>query len=244
MTDNRIKDRVKVMLNATTAPGDITAAEAAHVAAEPGHPNHALQVLTLAQRTADEHVNTAHRHADRIRAEAQAAAEQIVREAQAHVQSARHEADNVLAEARATADQAAREMQSRVEEAHRTAEKIVAEARAHADAVAASAAEHADELQQQAQRRYDDVVGGLSAKREALQGQIEALERFDHEYRARLTAFMQGQMRALWMDQPQVAGDVEVAGEAAAPEVVSAAVAVPLQVRQPEHEYEPELSEA
>jgi hypothetical protein len=47
-------------------------------------------------------------------------------------------------------------------------------------------------------------VGGLTAKRQALQQQIEALENFDHEYRSRLTAFMQQQMRALWVGQPEV----------------------------------------
>jgi hypothetical protein len=45
----------------------------------------------------------------------------------------------------------------------------------------------------------------------SLQQQIEALELFDREYRARLTAFMQGQLRALWVDQPQVDGELEQA---------------------------------
>ena len=53
------------------------------------------------------------------------------------------------------------------------------------------------------------MVGSLAGKREALQEQIEALEQFDREYRARLQTFMQGQLRALWADQPQVTGDVE-----------------------------------
>jgi 2-hydroxychromene-2-carboxylate isomerase len=64
----------------------------------------------------------------------------------------------------------------------------------------------------QAQQRYEDVVGGLSARREGLQQQIEALERFDRDYRGRITSFMQTQLRALWADQPQVAvDDAEVA---------------------------------
>jgi hypothetical protein len=52
------------------------------------------------------------------------------------------------------------------------------------------------------------VVGSLGTKREALAQQIEALEQFDREYRSRLTAFMQGQLRSLWVDQPQVAGNL------------------------------------
>ena len=66
---------------------------------------------------------------------------------------------------------------------------------------------NADELGQQAQQRYDDVVGSLAAKREALQHQIEALELFDRDYRARLTAFLQNQLRTLWVDEPQVDAD-------------------------------------
>jgi len=56
----------------------------------------------------------------------------------------------------------------------------------------------------QAQQRYEDIVGSLAAKREALQRQIEALEQFDGDYRARLTTFMQNQLRALWVDEPRV----------------------------------------
>jgi hypothetical protein len=47
------------------------------------------------------------------------------------------------------------------------------------------------------------MVGNLAAKREALQQQIEALQVFDRDYRARLLAFMQAQVRALWVDERQ-----------------------------------------
>jgi cell division septum initiation protein DivIVA len=204
--DNRMKDRVKVMLNGVATP-DITVMEPPLVAREPMPPNHAVQVLAMAQRTADEHVQGAYRHADKVRAEALAAAGQIVRDAEVHAGNLRHEADKMLAEARAAAEQAAQEVQARMEEAQRDVDRIVSKARTQAVATAAKAEEYSQELRQQAQRRYDDVVGGLAAKREALQRQIEALERFDHEYRARLTAFMQGQLRALWVDQPQVTGE-------------------------------------
>jgi cell division septum initiation protein DivIVA len=85
----------------------------------------------------------------------------------------------------------------------------VEEARAHAEKMAAEAQANVEELKLQAQRRYEDVVGSLGTKREALQQQIEALEQFDREYRARLTAFMQGQLRSLWVDQPQVTGELD-----------------------------------
>jgi cell division septum initiation protein DivIVA len=228
VTDNRMKDRVKVMLSGPSADSETSE----HVLIAPPnqsqpqpqpHPNQALQVLTMAQRTAEEHVTTAHRQADKIHTDALAAADEIARDAQVHAHNVRREADKVLFEARASAEQTAREQQARAEEARRQAEKIVADARAQADAIAASARANADQLRAQAKQRFDDVVGSLGTKREGLQQQIEALEQFDREYRGRLTAFMQAQMRALWVDQPQVTGDPEPVALDAPPVEPSAA---------------------
>lgn len=204
-----MKDRVKVML-AGTSPESETSEHAVIAPNNPGFPNQALQVLTMAQRTAEEHVATAHRQADKIRSDAQAAAEQIARDAQVHAHNVRREADKVLFDARAAAEQTARDAAARNEEAQRNAEKIVAESRKQAESIAADAQANAEHLRAQAQQRYEDVVGSLGSKREALQQQIESLEVFDRDYRGRLTAFMQGQLRALWVDQPQV-GELESA---------------------------------
>ncbi len=217
-TDNRVKDRVKVMLNGTSPEGATTE----HAVLTPrGLPNEALHVLTLAQRTAEEHVAGAHHQADKIRTDALAKAEEIAREAQMHAHNVRREADKVLFDARAATEQSARDLQARTDEARRNADRIVAEAQARADAIAAEARSGAEALKQQAQQRYDDVVGSLGIRREALQQQIEALEQFDREYRARLTGFMQNQLRALWVDQPQVGelagAEPEPAGGAAEP---------------------------
>jgi hypothetical protein len=61
------------------------------------------------------------------------------------------------------------------------------------------------------------MVGNLAAKREALQQQIEALQEFDREYRTRLLTFMKAQLRALWVDEPQVDGEIEQPGGPATP---------------------------
>jgi hypothetical protein len=166
-------------------------------------------VLTLAQRTADEHLATANREAEKIRVDARAAAEQTAREARAHATNVRQEADKTLSDAREAAARIAREVQARTDAAKSDADKILADAQSKAEVVAADAQSNAEDLKLQAEQRYQDVVGGLAAKREALQEQIEALEQFDRDYRARLVTFMQGQLRALWVDQPQVSGDVE-----------------------------------
>jgi cell division septum initiation protein DivIVA len=221
-----MKDRVKVLLNGTS-PESETSEHALVAPAQPqpqAHPNQALQVLTLAQRTAEEHVARAHHQADKIRTDALAAAEQIARDAQAHAHNVRREADKVLADARAASEQVARDSHARTDDARRSAEKIVAEATAQAEQIAAEARANAEHLNLQARQRYDDVVGSLGTKREALQQQIEALEHFDREYRGRLTRFMQSQLRALWVEQPQIGTDLPE--EPLLPQTPSQAVAV------------------
>ncbi|HEX5205409.1 MAG TPA: hypothetical protein VFW27_36245, partial [Actinoplanes sp.] len=146
--------------------------------------------------------------------------EQIARDAQVHGHNVRREAEKILADARAAAEQIARDSHARTEEARRSAEKIVNDARSQAEQIGLDAQANADHLNLQARQRYDDVVGSLATKREGLQNQIEALEQFDREYRQRLTAFMQGQLRALWVDQPQVIGELpeqQQPAEASAP---------------------------
>ena len=206
----------------------------------------ALQVLNLAQRTAEEHVATAHQQADKIRTDALAAAENIARDAQIHAHNVRREADKVVYDARAGAEQIVRDAQAHAQnlqqeakkslsEAHVNAQQIARDAQAKADAVRKQAEEiladaqtkaeetaklaqtNADELKHQAQQRYEDVVGGLAAKREALQRQIEALEVFDRDYRTRITAFLQNQLRSLWVDEPKVSGEMVDPGLVAAP---------------------------
>ena len=175
MTDSGMKGRVRGLLGGpvpANAPAD---QQLDGHAPEPLAEHHALQVLTLAQRTAEQHMADARRQADKVAADARAAATQIVKDAKAH-------ADKV----------------------QRQAEQMLAHARAQADELAKTAQESADELRHQAEQRYEDVVGGLAARREALQRQIEALEQFDQDYRSRLSAYLQHQLRSLWVDEPQV----------------------------------------
>jgi len=225
VTDNRIKDRVKGLLAVTPTSGDLSGHAHAQSQAAQIRPQHlqappppqgdgdaqyqALQVLTLAQRTADEHLTSARQEATKIHAAAQAAAEQVARDAGLNAHRVRQEADRVLSEAREAAAQLTQDARAHAEEAGREADKIMAAAQAKAEETAADARDEANELKAQAEQRYNDVVGSLAGKREALQEQIEALEQFDREYRARLQTFMQSQLRALWADQPQVTGDVE-----------------------------------
>lgn len=173
-----------------------------------GDVQQAMQMLTLAQRTADEHVATAHRQAGTIETEARAAAEQIVREAQTQAEAVRRDADTALTEARAQVEQSSRDVQANADNARQNAEKIVADAQAQAAGIAEEARANADGLGRLAKQRYDEEVGNLAAKREALQQQIESLQEFDRDYRSRLLTFMQAQLRALWVDEPKVDGEL------------------------------------
>ena len=220
MTDSRMKDRVKGILAGTSPDHEGPGQHDVH--SDPSAPRQALQVLTLAQRTAEEHVANAHQQADKIHAEARVAAEQIVRDAQANAHTLRREAEKVLSDARAAAEKVGQDAQAHGDDARRSAEKILSDARAGAEAAAADAQAKAEELKLQAEQRYEDVVGGLAAKREALQRQIEALEQFDRDYRARLTTFMQGQLRALWVDEPHVNAEIEPDDAVAATEALPA----------------------
>jgi vacuolar-type H+-ATPase subunit H len=204
-----MKGRVKGLLG--TPPGE--AMPPMEIPSEAAAQHQALQVLTLAQRTAEEHLNSARRDADRICGDARDTAAQIVRDAQARAEALQREADKALSEARAAAAQTARDAQAHAGDARRDAEGILSDAQLRADEMAKNAQAQADELQHLAQQRYEDVVGGLAAKREGLQQQIEALERFDREYRARIQGFLQHQLRALWVDEPEVdAGGLDELG--------------------------------
>jgi vacuolar-type H+-ATPase subunit H len=208
-----MKGRVKGLLAGTTPGAEhIEHTEIPVVAAFSSDPNaqrQALQVLTLAQRTADEHVASAHRQAEKIANEARATAEQIIREAESRAEDLRRQADKSLADARGTADQIARDAQRHAEETRKDADEILTDARTRAEEIAKDAQTNADELKDLAEQKYQDVVGSLATRREALQKQIEALESFDQEYRSRLTTFMQNQLRALWVDEPHVDSDAD-----------------------------------
>jgi cell division septum initiation protein DivIVA len=223
VTDSRMKGRVNMLFGGPAQENEMPEQPPQQQLPPPPHnladdpdARQALQVLMLAQRTADEHVAAAHHQADQIRADARATGEQIAREAQAHSDDARRVADKALADARAKADQVAREAQAHGEDARREADRLVAEARATAEQIDQEARAHGERLDQEAQQRYDEAVGRLPAQRAELQQRIEALQQFDHNYRARLKTFMQSQLEDLEGDEPPTVDEIEQQGIVAA----------------------------
>jgi cell division septum initiation protein DivIVA len=214
VTDSRLKGRVKGLF--AGANPDMELPEQAYALPEAhGHidpdadgERQALQVLILARRTAEEHVLQAQREASGIRAEAQAKAAEFAKEAQAGAESTRRDAHKALSDAQAKAAEMARKAQADADSARREINKMMAEAQAKATDITRAAQVKADGLDQEAQQRYQEVVGSLEVKRVQLQQRIEALQHFDREYRARLTAFMESQLSALKLDDhPQWAGE-------------------------------------
>lgn len=228
MDETGVKGRVKGLLGGVPSPEEPV--KQMDQRADLPTQHETLQILDLAQRTADEYIVGARREADRICAEARKQAEQIVWDAQAHAQARHREAEKALVDAQAKAEQVARDVQVHADKIKRDAEAILAEARSRANDITKRAKSGAEELEHQAQQRYDAVVGSLANRREALQEQIEALEAFDREYRTRLTAFLQNHLRALWVEQPQV--DAEGIAQPVVPPAVPPAPAQADQAEQ------------
>jgi DivIVA domain-containing protein len=156
----------------TPALTSAAAAPGAAVQEGPEGSEPALRTLLLAQRTADEAVGEARAQADRLRA----AAEQ---EAGSTVAAARDEAQRTLASARAEAD------------------ATLASARQEAERVLATSRAEAARLDEQIAARLEAALGDLDGRRSRLEARITELQAFEREYRTRLRAYLEGQLREL-----------------------------------------------
>lgn len=138
---------------------------------------------------------------DRLQRE-KAAAEQAARQLQSELDQARtsgggapagdgeQQALRVLMMAQRTAD-------DHLSDARREADKLLTDARTKADDVTREARAKADALERDARQRHQEVMGGLDAKRTSLQKHIEELKQFEREYRTRLKAYLESQLRDL-----------------------------------------------
>jgi DivIVA domain-containing protein len=84
-----------------------------------------------------------------------------------------------------------------VEEARREADKLLSDARAKADQLTRDARSKAEALEREARQRHQEAMGGLDAKRTALQKHLDELKAFEREYRTRLKAYLESQLRDL-----------------------------------------------
>lgn len=156
---------------------------------------------------------------DRIQRE-KSAAEQAARAMQAELEQVRtsggppvpgdgeQQALRVLMMAQRTAD-------DHVNDARREADKMLSEARAKSEEVTREARAKAEALERDARQRHQDAMGGLEAKRSALQKHIEELKQFEREYRTRLKAYLESQLRDLDGRGQGLEADLARAGDSA-----------------------------
>lgn len=81
--------------------------------------------------------------------------------------------------------------------AQRTAEEHVAEARSQADRIVSEARSRAEHLQRDIDDRHRQMMGSLESERTALEQRVQELRTFEREYRARLKAYLENQLRDL-----------------------------------------------
>jgi DivIVA domain-containing protein len=143
----------------------------------------ALRTLLLAQRTADEAVAEARAEAAQIVQAAESEAEQLLT-------AARTEAEETLTAARTEAEQLRTASRS-------DADTTLSRARAEAERTVATARDSATQMEQQAAARVQAATGDLEERQRTLEGRIEELHAFEREYRTRLRAYLENQLREL-----------------------------------------------
>ncbi|HVA59937.1 MAG TPA: DivIVA domain-containing protein [Mycobacteriales bacterium] len=98
----------------------------------------------------------------------------------------------------ATADQTGQEAALRtLLLAQRTADEAVAQARAEAEQIIGQARAGAATVEREARDRSAAELAGLSRQRAELAAQVEGLRNFEREYRTRLRAYLESQLRDL-----------------------------------------------
>jgi DivIVA domain-containing protein len=107
----------------------------------------------------------------------------------------------VLSLAQQTADQAVADARREADEtlgrARREADDTIKNARHQAEQITSDARARSENLERDAQERYRHALGSLVQQREELERRVDDLRTFEREYRSRLTAYLEGQLRDL-----------------------------------------------
>ena len=110
----------------------------------------------------------------------------------------------VLSLAQQTADQAVADARREADEAlgraRREVDDILGNARRQAKQITREARARAESLERDAQERHRQAMGSLPQLREGLERQVDDLRAFEREYRGRLKAYIEGQLRDLEAD--------------------------------------------
>src|SRR5215831_9050608 len=107
-----------------------------------------------------------------------------------HIEDNMDTAARVLSLAQQTADQA-------IADARREADEVLTKARRQAEQITGDARARAESLERDAQERHRQAMGSLVQTREELERRVDDLRAFEREYRSRLKAYLEGQLRDL-----------------------------------------------
>jgi cell division septum initiation protein DivIVA len=91
--------------------------------------------------------------------------------------------------------------------------EILAKALRQAEQITGDARTRAEMLERDAQERHRQAMGSLVQNREELERRVDDLRAFERDYRSKLQAFFEGQLKDLWSGEmrPQVVQAVEAA---------------------------------
>ena len=136
------------------------------------HHAQAVQMLALAQQTADQHLAQSKAEAERLLSEAQASAAAHVSEAQASANAA-------------------------LTEAHERSTRQVADAEDRAKKLDEDSAARATQMVRDAEQRAATITAQFEQRKAALERRVEELRTFEREYRTRLKSYLESQLRDL-----------------------------------------------
>src|SRR6201999_4227559 len=118
-----------------------------------------------------------------------------------HIEDNMDTAARVLSLAQQTADQAIADARREADEtlgrARREADEVLTKSRRQAEQITGDARARAESLERDAQERHRQAMGSLVQTREELERRVDDLRAFEREYRSRLKAYLEGQLRDL-----------------------------------------------
>src|SRR6266852_5792854 len=118
-----------------------------------------------------------------------------------HIEDNMDTAARVLSLAQQTADHAIADARREADEtlgrARREADEVLTKARRQAEQITNEARARAESLERDAQERHRQTMGSLVLTREEFERRVDDLRAFEREYRSRLKAYLEGQLRDL-----------------------------------------------
>src|SRR6201987_4355793 len=152
-----------------------------------------------------------------------------------HIEDNMDTAARVLSLAQQTADQAIADARREADEtlgrARREADEVLTKARRQAEQITGDARARAESLERDAQERHRQAMGSLVQTREELERRVDDLRAFEREYRSRLKAYLEGQLRDLEAGVTDSGTFPTMGGPATQPSALPPAWAPPVGVR-------------